>query len=135
MTHFSGRSKMKKAFIILTALFVSSTGFYTMAQEQQQRSTPAVSSDAEPHTSSIDKLVDEAKARGELVVKACLENCGDQTGDEVKGGRALELPKPDYPPIARAAHATGQVFVQIIIDVDGTVIAAAAVAGHPLLQA
>ena len=126
---------MRKASIILTALLVSSTGFYTLAQEQQQRSNPAVTSDAEPQKSSIDKLVDEAKARGEIVVKACLENCGDQTGDEVKVGRALELPKPDYPPIARAAHATGQVLVQVIIDVDGTVIAAAAVGGHPLLQA
>ena len=126
---------MRKAFIILTALLVSSTGFYTMAQEQQQRSNTAATSDAEPQKSTIDKLVDEAKARGEIVVKACLENCGDQPGDEVKVGRALELPKPDYPPIARAAHATGQVLVQVIIDVDGTVIAAAAVGGHPLLQA
>jgi len=132
MAHLSGRIKMKKAFIILTALLVSSTGFYTMAQEPKP-ATLAVTSDGEKST--IDKLVDEAKARGETVVKACLENCGEQTGDEVKVGRALELPKPDYPPIARAAHATGQVFVQIIIDVDGTVIAAAAVAGHPLLQA
>jgi TonB family protein len=124
---------MRKAFIILTALLICSAGLHTVAQEPKP-TTPPVTSEAEPQKSTIDKLVDEARARGELVVKACLENCGDQTGDEVKVGRALELPKPDYPPIARAAHATGQVVVQIIIDVDGTVIAAAAVGGHPLLQ-
>jgi TonB family protein len=104
-----------------------------MAQEQTQSPKPAVTSETEPQKSAIDKLVDEARARGEIVLKACLENCGDQS--DVKVGRALELPTPEYPPIARAAHASGQVMVQIIIDVDGTVIAAAAVSGHPLLQA
>ena len=124
---------MRKPFILLTALLLLSTGLNAMAQEQTQSPKPSVSSETEQKT-TIDKLVDEAKARGETVLKACLENCGDQTGEDIKVGRALELPTPEYPAIARAAHASGQVVVQIIIDVDGTVIAAAAVGGHPLLQ-
>jgi protein TonB len=53
----------------------------------------------------------------------------------VLNGRALALPAPAYPPIARAAHASGTVTVQILIDEQGNVIAAHAVDGHPLLQA
>lgn len=50
-------------------------------------------------------------------------------------GRALALPKPAYPAIARSAHASGTVAVQVMIDETGNVIAAHAVSGHPLLMA
>ena len=53
----------------------------------------------------------------------------------VLNGKALELPKPVYPDIARAAHASGTVVVQVLIDEQGYVISAKAVSGHPLLQA
>ena len=53
----------------------------------------------------------------------------------VLNGKALDLPKPDYPEIARKAHASGTVAVQVLIDEEGYVIAAHAVSGHPLLQA
>ena len=45
------------------------------------------------------------------------------------------MPNPELPAIARQAHASGSVTVQITIDEEGNVIAAKAVAGHPLLQA
>jgi len=47
----------------------------------------------------------------------------------------VRLVQPQYPPIARSAHASGQVSVQITIDENGNVISAHAVSGHPLLQA
>lgn len=50
-------------------------------------------------------------------------------------GRAVALPRPDYPKIARSAHAAGTVTVQVTIDETGNVISAHAVSGHPLLQA
>jgi protein TonB len=53
----------------------------------------------------------------------------------VLNGRAVRLVQPPYPPIARSAHASGQVNVQITIDENGNVISAHAVSGHPLLQA
>lgn len=53
----------------------------------------------------------------------------------VLNGKAISLPKPSYPPIARAAHASGTVAVQVTIDENGNVISAHAVSGHPLLQA
>jgi protein TonB len=53
----------------------------------------------------------------------------------VLNGKAISLPKPQYPPIARAAHAAGTVVVQVLIDENGSVVSAKAVSGHPLLQA
>src|SRR5215475_8727738 len=52
----------------------------------------------------------------------------------VLNGKAISLPKPPYPPIAKAAHASGTVVVQVLIDENGNVVAAHAVSGHPLLQ-
>ena len=48
---------------------------------------------------------------------------------------AISVPEPEYPAVAKAAHASGEVTVVVTIDENGDVIAARAVAGHPLLQA
>jgi len=53
----------------------------------------------------------------------------------VLNGKAISLPKPAYPPVARAARQTGTVTVQVTIDENGGVISARAVGGPPLLQA
>jgi len=52
----------------------------------------------------------------------------------VLNGKAVRLVQPPYPAIARSAHASGQVKVQIVIDENGNVISAAPISGHPLLQ-
>jgi protein TonB len=53
----------------------------------------------------------------------------------VLNGKAVRLVQPPYPPIARSAHAAGQVVVQVLIDENGNVVAAHATSGHPLLTA
>lgn len=53
----------------------------------------------------------------------------------VLNGKAISLPKPPYPPIAKTARASGTVTVQVTIDENGNVISASAVSGHPLLRA
>lgn len=53
----------------------------------------------------------------------------------VLNGKAIKLVQPPYPPVAKSAHASGQVTVRIIIDEEGNVVSATAVSGHPLLQA
>jgi TonB family protein len=53
----------------------------------------------------------------------------------VLNGQAVDLPKPVYPQIAKNAHATGVVTVQVLIDETGKVISAQAVSGNPLLRA
>jgi TonB family protein len=52
----------------------------------------------------------------------------------VVNGKAINLPKPAYPPAAMAVGASGAVNVEVIIDESGNVISAKAVSGHPLLQ-
>jgi len=53
----------------------------------------------------------------------------------VLNGKATSLPKPAYPPAARAVRAGGSVSVQVLISESGSVISASAVSGHPLLRA
>ncbi|HEX8922348.1 MAG TPA: energy transducer TonB [Pyrinomonadaceae bacterium] len=52
----------------------------------------------------------------------------------ILNGKAISLPNPPYPPIAKAARASGNVAVEILIDERGCVQSARAVGGHPLLQ-
>jgi protein TonB len=52
----------------------------------------------------------------------------------VLNGKAISKPQPPYPPLARAARASGTVTVQILVDEQGRVVSANAVGGHPLLQ-
>jgi periplasmic protein TonB len=51
----------------------------------------------------------------------------------VLNGKAISLPKPPYPPAARAVRASGTVSVQVLIDESGRVVSASAAGGHPLL--
>ncbi|MEZ5306582.1 MAG: TonB family protein [Pyrinomonadaceae bacterium] len=53
----------------------------------------------------------------------------------VVNGSAISLPKPAYPPSAKAVNAKGSVSVAIVISKDGSVMSANAVSGHPLLRA
>lgn len=94
------------------------------------------SEDREPKN-EVEQVLAAAAKRGETVLGTCSENCPEGSDSkEPEGferGRAIRLPKPSYSSIARAARVQGTVKIQVIIDVDGKVIAAAAVDGHPLL--
>ncbi|MEZ5429323.1 MAG: energy transducer TonB [Pyrinomonadaceae bacterium] len=50
----------------------------------------------------------------------------------VVNGKAIDLPKPEFP--AEAINAAGEVKVQVLIDEQGNVVSAKALSGHPLLQ-
>ena len=52
----------------------------------------------------------------------------------VVNGKAVSMPKPEYPAAAQAVKAVGAVNVKILIDEGGNVIEATAVSGHPLLR-
>jgi len=52
----------------------------------------------------------------------------------VLNGKALSLPQPPYPPMARQEKVSGLVVVQVLIDEYGNVVSALAVSGHPLLR-
>ena len=52
----------------------------------------------------------------------------------VVNGKALSLPKPEYPFEAKQVHAGGTVSVQVLIGEDGKVISAQAISGSPLFM-
>ena len=54
---------------------------------------------------------------------------------DVLQGKAISLPKPNYPAPAKNIRIQGPVTVQVLIDEEGRVISAKAVSGHPLLIA
>jgi TonB family protein len=129
---------MIRILILVSALLIWSTGLHVLAQDKKQTGTAPTQTPTEterPKT-EVDRLINIAKEGGEIVLARCLQDCGENTVEgDVETGHALELPQPAYPPIARAAHVSGHVTVQLLIDVDGSVMEAAAVSGHPLLQA
>ena len=101
----------------------------------QQPTTPATTETEKPKN-EVELMLEDAKKRGEPILGTCItEDCGDseKIADGLEKGRALQLAKPSYPALARRAHVEGEVKVQVIIGEDGTVIAAAAIDGHPLL--
>src|SRR5688572_15109022 len=53
----------------------------------------------------------------------------------VLNGKAISLPKPAYPPIARQAHASGTADVQVTTDENGNLFSATPVSGQPQLRA
>ena len=52
----------------------------------------------------------------------------------VLNGKAISLPKPDYPPDAKAAGAEGVVVIQVTVDEQGNVFEARAISGPKQLQ-
>jgi len=52
---------------------------------------------------------------------------------ELINSRALVLPKPPYPPLARQIQLQGTVVIQVLIDENGKVLSAKPVSGHPML--
>jgi TonB family protein len=60
-------------------------------------------------------------------------------GNAIAGGvlneKAISLPQPLYPSVAKAVHAGGKVVVQVLVDENGNVTDAVAIVGHPMLRA
>jgi TonB family protein len=123
--------------IPLTLIFTLLTFSPVVAQEtkpQDQKPATPTTAESEKPKNEVDRMLDDIKKRGDKVFGACLENCSSAPiTSGVENGKALHLPKPGYPRIARMGGASGEVTVQVIIGEEGTVIAAAAISGHPLL--
>lgn len=128
---------MRRLFLI--ALLLACSAAVSVAQEKspaQNTTTPPATTETQQTKSEVEQALAEAKERGEKVLAQCIVDCGEGAiTDGVETGRAIELPKPEFPPIARQAHVSGAVEVKLIIGVDGNVIAASAISGPPLLIA
>ncbi len=57
-----------------------------------------------------------------------------RVGGRVKPPRKLFAPPPEYPVLARQARIEGTVVIDSVIDVNGNVVEAKVVSGHPLLM-
>jgi periplasmic protein TonB len=51
----------------------------------------------------------------------------------VLNSRALDLPRPIYPPIAKVGGVEGVVSIQVLIDEEGKVVSAKVLSGNPML--
>jgi TonB family protein len=128
---------LSTTFILL--IFIAS--FVKPATAQEPTPSPnnaaaANQTEKDQPKSEIDLAAEKLKQRGEKLVTLCGDKCKDSKNGITGGvinGRAIELVTPTYPAIARAAHASGQVTVLVIIDKEGKVMAAQIVDGHPLL--
>ncbi len=77
-------------------------------------------------------------ARARAQAGDAVEEDEEEIPAQAEGGgraraKAIDIPQPSYPPIARAARAEGEVSVRITVAEDGRVVSASAVSGHPLL--
>jgi hypothetical protein len=87
----------------------------------------AVVKTQEPETKPADKgevadLLAKLRKSDQPVVETCLEGCDEAKPSNVQkvvGGQVVEKPAPEYPVIAKAAHASGDVVVQLIVDEGG----------------
>ena len=133
------RNTILSLFAFLLILSVSSIARAQDTKPAEQKPETPAATDTEKPKNEVEEMIAEARKRGDKVVGACIDPvlCGNESSDKAvnqQRGQAIHLAKPAYPPIARAARAQGLVVVQVLIDEEGKVIAAAAISGHPLLQ-
>jgi len=95
--------------------------------------TPTPSNGAEVPTLEPSPPPPPLSEKGETDGKSTTKRAPISGG--VLNGKAISLPTPAYPPVAKAAKASGTVVVQVLVDENGNVVSAHAVSGHPLLQA
>ena len=86
-------------------------------------------------------MLEAARKRGETIIRTCLENCDEHPAantakhEDFEKGSIVRLPKPSYPRLALVASVSGEVIVEVIVDLDGSIIAAHVASGHPLFHA
>jgi len=88
----------------------------------------------------VQEVATETPEEKEKIVAECqLSERLKPEGEIIKAwpgcGKAVSLPKPQYPEEAKAAKASGRVTVVVVIDEKGRVVWTKAATGHPLLQA
>lgn len=122
--------------ILFTATLICASGVQAQtAVRASKGDAPTVQT--QEQTNSLDSVLEDLRKQNEPVVRGCFDPCSDseKSQSQVRIGEPIDRVLPEYPAIARVAHATGSVIVAVVIDEQGKVIAAHAASGHPLLQA
>jgi TonB family protein len=94
---------------------------------------------AEPAEARLSKLSEAAPAADQPAADVKVEPSGDASkrgpiSGGVLNGKAISLPRPDYPADAKAAGIDGVVVVQVNVDEQGNVTEATAVSGPVQLR-
>ena len=124
-------------FTTITLLILLSITIENQTSAQHRRARTQVVSNATT-VKEIDRGTPEERAK-------LAEECSTpdrpkpevevgKNGNPTLCGKAISLPKPAYPPDAKAQKISGTVAVSIVIDEQGRVIWAQAVEGPPLLR-
>jgi TonB family protein len=128
------------ALITVFALAAATVSTQEKQSPDQVKDPQFVAANKKPKN-EVELMLENARKSGETIIHACLEDCEENPeanaveNEDFAKGRIVRLPKPPYPPIARLANVSGVVIVQVIIDLDGSIIAAGVSSGHPLLNA
>jgi len=90
-------------------------------------------------SSGVQEVATETPEEKDKIIEECqLSERSKPRGEIIRVwpgcGKAVSLPKPQYPEEAKAAKATGTVVVVVVMDEKGRVVWAKAATGHPLLQ-
>lgn len=120
--------------------FLSSFELPEKSMEVAATSAPAEANVANVEAPPAKKPADAAEANAEQPVNADAKpapGSGDKRAPVHAGvlnGKAISLPKPDYPAEARSAGVDGVVVIQVTVDEQGNVVDARAVSGPKILQ-
>lgn len=99
----------------------------SVSSEAPVTAAPAEAATAKPNANEEPKP-DEAQRPGTDPGKRAPISAG------VLNGKAISLPRPDYPPDAKAAGVEGVVVIQVTLDEQGNVTEARAISGPKQLQ-
>ncbi|HEY3025531.1 MAG TPA: TonB family protein [Pyrinomonadaceae bacterium] len=113
-----------------------------VAAKPENQEAPAPPADAQPSPAKPGDRTRPDAGTGDTAPKPVETTGGADSQSSKKApisggvlnGKALSLPAPEYPAIARSAKASGTVTVKVTIDEYGNVAEANAVSGHPLLR-
>ncbi len=113
-----------------------------VAAKPENQEAPATPADPHPSPAKAGDRVKPDAGTGDTAPRPVEITGSDSQSSKkapisggVLNGKALSLPAPEYPSIARSAKASGTVTVKVTIDEYGNVAEANAVSGHPLLRA
>ena len=130
----------KLLFTSMTLLILLSITIEDSTSAQHRRARTRTRTQAVSKATTIVEIdIGTPEERAKLVEECSTpDRAKPEVEVEKKGlglcGKAISLPKPDYPPDAKAQKISGTVAVSVVIDEKGRVIWAQAVDGHPLLR-
>jgi periplasmic protein TonB len=127
---------MKNLLVVATIAFAITLCNLTerLAGREQGNSQSGNQNSNQSNTSSIEPAPPPSTGANQNSAGATTTASANTVSGGVLNEKATSLPKPAYPPVAKAAGASGTVVVEVIVDETGKVTSATAVSGHPLLR-